>query len=234
MKKFNRAIVLCVMLLCFVSLASADFYYEVEIKGGMDAKGPEIGKNYVSATGMRMDSGSSNAMILNFKKGVFYQLNTTTKSYTEKPFEQLMNPEGADKEQAERMAQMFEQMMSSMKINKTDETQKIGEWNCTKYVVEGMGMQSEYWVTQDVKNYKDLSKYLDKYKAVFDKSPILKQLSSSFEMQRKMDGFPIKTVNKVMGMEIVSMVKKVESKKISDDVFMPPKDYKKGTEEVQQ
>ncbi|MCD4652895.1 DUF4412 domain-containing protein [bacterium] len=179
-----------------------------------------------------MEAGDGNSIIINFKDSVFYNIDGTKKEYTETKFEDLMKPlDAEDKEMAEQMNKMIEQMMSSIEVKKTEETQTINDWKCTKYNMTIMGQASEYWVSKDVKNYKDLSKYTDKYKKIFEKNPMLKSISSGFEMQKKLDGFPIKTINKMMGMEIVSTVTKIENKKIDSKMFLPPKEFKKIAEQ---
>jgi hypothetical protein len=125
------------------------------------------------------------------------------------------------------MEKMMEQMMGSMEVTKTDETQEINGYKCTKYIVSIMGMASDYWVTKEVKDYDIMMSQSDKFKEVFSKNPMLKGLSSSIDMMKKVDGFPVKTVNKMMGMEIVSETTKIENKKLDSAIFQPPKDFAK-------
>jgi len=222
----QRILLVCILILSCVSLASADFYYETEIKGQPGTDGPKVAKNYISDEGMRMEMGDGTGMIINFKEEVMYNINMNTKEYRSTKFADLMKTENEeDAKMAEQMGKMVEQMMASMQVTPTDETQEINGWKCKKYNVNIMGSTMEYWVTQDVKNYKELEKYMDKYKKVFEKNPMLKNISTAFEMQKKFDGFPIRNVSNMMGTEIVSTVTKVKDDKIDAKIFQVPEGY---------
>ena len=228
MKLNKQFLIICLALFSMAAMVSADFYYESEVTGTPGQTEPQIAKNYISEYGMRIDNGPTNGMIINFKDEVMYNVNFNEKVYIETKFAEMMQPKDPQEQaQMDQMGKMMRQMIDSMEVNPTEETMKIGDWNCKKYIVKIMGMESVYWVTKDVKNYDDVAKYLAKYKKVFDKSPILKNLSSAFEMQAKIDGFPVKTINKMMGMEMVSTVKKVEEKKIDKKMFLPPEGFTK-------
>lgn len=231
MKSFYRIATLCILVLSFATLASADFYYESEITGQPGTDGPKIAKNYVSEEGMRMEMGDGTGMIVNFKDEVMYNINMNKKEYVATKFEDMLKSENEeDAKMAEQMSKMVEQMMASMQVTPTDETKEINGWKCKKYNVTIMGSTMEYWVTKDIKNYQELGKYMDKYKKVFEKNPMLKNIATGFEMQKKIDGFPIRTINKMMGMEIVSTVTKVKEEKIDSKMFEVPEDFKLAAE----
>jgi len=228
MKLTNKMLLICLVTLFLAPFVSADFYYESEISGQPGVDGVRNAKNYISEDGMRVEAGDGNILIVNFKDAVMYKIDTAKKEYVETKFEDLMKPlDAKNQEMADQMAKMVEQMMSSIEVNKTEEKQKINGWDCIKYNLTIMGQPSEYWISKDVKNYTDLGNYINKYKKVFEKSPMLKGISAGFEMQKKLDGFPIKTINKMMGMEVISTVTKIENTKIDTKYFLPAKDFKK-------
>ncbi|MBN1295876.1 DUF4412 domain-containing protein [bacterium] len=231
MKQFYRIAILLTVALSMTSLVSADFYYETEITGQPGTTGPTLAKNYISENGMRMETGDGTAMIIDFKKEMMINLDTKKKQYSEVKFEEMMQPmENDDAKMLEQMTKMVDQMLASMQVTPIDETKEINGWNCKKYNVTIMGSTMEYWVTKDIKNYRELEQYIEKYKKVFEKNPLLKNISTGFEMQKKIDGFPIRTINKMMGMEIISTVTKIEDKKIDESIYSVPEGFTKTVE----
>lgn len=228
MKISTKWLLGCLMIALVAPIVSADLYYETKVTGGPGRETPDLTKTYLSDQGMRIETGDGTAMVVNFKEEKFYQINLNDKTYTETKFEDFMKPQDEkDAELTAQMGKMMEQMMASMEVTKTEETQEIKGYNCTKYLVSIMGSTSDYWVTKDVKEYDVMMKQTDQYKELFKKNPILSGISAGFDMQKKIDGFPIRIINKMMGMEIVQEVEKIETEKIDKDVFQPPKEFNK-------
>lgn len=221
----------CVLTAMLVPVALADLYYESKITGQPGRTEPATSKTYMAENGMRMENPEGTTTIINYKEEAFYEVNAKNNTYTMTKFDDFMKAEGADDEKvAAQMDKMMEQMMASMKVTQTDEKAEINGYKCSKVLVDMMGTTSEYWVTKDVKDYAALMGKWEKYKDVFAKNRFLKNMSSGFDMQKKIDGFPIKTITKMMGMEIVSEVVKVETKSLDSSVFLPPKDFTKVDE----
>lgn len=228
MRLFQRIVMICVLMALVVPAALADLYYETKISGQPGRTEPGISKTYMAETGMRMENPEGTVTIINYKEEAFIELNLKDKTYTSTRFEDLLKPvDSKDADATAQMEKMMEQMMGSMEVTKTEETQVINGYKCSKVMVTMMGMPFEYWVTKDVKDYGALVAKWEKYRNVFEKNPLLKNMSSGFDMFKKIDGFPIKTISRMMGMEIVSETVKVESKSIDGALFMPPKDFTK-------
>jgi hypothetical protein len=119
----------------------------------------------------RTDIESGTSTILLADKKIIYMIDHNKKQYSEMPldFDKMIEEAaeakaGEDPEKAEAMKKMpgfMKNMMKnvmggmSAKVTETNETKKIGSWNCRKYLVEmDMGMigknQSESWATEDL------------------------------------------------------------------------------------
>ena len=132
-------------------------------------------------------------------------------------------PEMSDEEAAQAQ-EFMKKMMASVEVTATDETKKISDYNCKKYIVSFMMMKSEYWVSKDVKAYKEFRVLSEKMAKMFENNPMLKQMNIMGIMEN-IDGFPVQTVVEMMGGSITSTLIKAEKKDVSKDVFEVPKDY---------
>ena len=88
---------------------------------------------------------------------------------------------------------MMEMMRMTVTVTPTEETQKIGDWNCTKYNVKmtmGMGGASdiEMWATEDAKI--DYSAFMELTNSFKGMMPGYEQM---MEEMKKVKGIPIKT-----------------------------------------
>ena len=228
MRLFQQILMICVLMAMVVPAALADLYYETKVTGQPGQTEPGISKTFMAETGMRMENPEGTVTIINYKEEEFIELNLKDKTYTSTKFEDLLKPvDPKDADGAAQMEKMMEQMMGSMEVTQTEETQVINGYKCSKVMVTMMGMPFEYWVTKDVKDYGTLISKWEKYRNVFEKNPLLKNMSSGFDMFKKIDGFPIKTISRMMGMEIVSETINVESKSLDGALFLPPKDFAK-------
>ncbi|RPJ02144.1 MAG: DUF4412 domain-containing protein [Candidatus Aminicenantes bacterium] len=127
-----------------------------------------IGENRVRTD---METAKTSSILLADKK-LIIMIDHNKMQYSEMPldfdkmFEEAAAAEaGDDPEKAEAMKKMpgfMKNMMKgvmgnmSAKVTETDETKKIGDYNCRKYLIEmNMGMggetKSEAWATQDLK-----------------------------------------------------------------------------------
>jgi hypothetical protein len=85
-------------------------------------------------------------------------------------------------------------------------------------------VNGEYWVSKDVKGYKELKAMGTKVASIVDHNPMLSELNIP-AMVEKLDGFPVYTVNHVMGGTVQSTLKKIEQKPLNPALFRIPKDY---------
>jgi hypothetical protein len=187
----------------------------------------------------RMDQGDTATVIMLMEKNVLYMIDHNKKSYAEMPLDALGDMEkmmGIDEsdEEAKAQLEMMKGMMSMMQmkvtVKPTEETQKIRDWDCTKYLVStkmGMGsVESEIWATEDAKV--DFDMFLEisqSFKAMF---PGYKE---AVEEMKKVKGIAVKTDATVdmMGAKVHSMTEVIEiaEKNAPAGTFAVPEGYEK-------
>ncbi|MFZ1982998.1 MAG: DUF4412 domain-containing protein [Desulfatitalea sp.] len=227
----SAAVVAGIVLLALLGNAAADLYFESEqTSQGIPGQQPgtSIVKQYVSHDGTTTDMGDR-ITIFDFKEKMMYDLDKTAKTYTRSPIDKMGMPaEGAtgpDAEQAKMMQQMMKSMAGSIKVTPTGIVETIGGYKCRKYVVNMMMAQSDYWATKEFKGYDEMKEIAEKAAKVFEANPMMKQMNI-MGLMKELDGFPIKTATQVMGGSIVTVVKKIEQKKLDKDLFKVPAGYK--------
>lgn len=231
MKHLFSAVLLAALFL-LVPLAGvwADVYLESEqVNQGMpgDPKAAtSTMKYYVTQDATRTDM-DDRIIIVDLKGKVFYDLDPAAKTYTKSSIESM----GMSDEEAKQMADnpMFKAMMKSMsqsaKVTPTSETKKIAGYNCKKFLVTIMTVQSDYWVSKEVKGMDEMRAVGEKTAKLFEGNPVMQQ-SNIMGMLKELDGYPVQTVTKMMGGSVVTTLKKVETKKIDKAMFKVPKGYK--------
>jgi hypothetical protein len=227
--KHKRWLLLAVMsaFLFGASGAHADLYWESEqvTKGAPgQADGTRIVKNYYTSRASRIETGDCKVMIMDLDKMTMVHLNPADKTYTESNMEEFGGPRnmpGMDKAQQKKM---MESMMQSMQVTPTNETKTINGYKCRKHMVSVMMVNSEYWLSKDVKGYEELKAIGAKMAKSFEKNPMLKQMNIA-GMMDKLDGFPVQTVSQVMRGTITNTLVKIEKKSLGDDLFKVPAGY---------
>jgi hypothetical protein len=187
-----------------------------------EANGVQIGRYYYTLEACRMESGDT-VTIMDFHEGTMYVLNTKDKTYQEMIPREM--PDDMDKEEQELMKKMMEGMMESVEITPTNETKRISGYTCQKYNVTMMGINNEYWLSKDVKGYDEFKKISEQMAKGFEKNPMLRQMDIS-GMMKELDGFPVMTVNQMLGGgTMTTTLKHIDSKPLSKDLFEVPKGY---------
>lgn len=169
-------------------------------------------KCYLTSNASRTDLSNGAIMVIEFDTLTMYQVNVNNKTYTKIDMMSVMD-QGMMKE------------MMEIRVTPTNETKEIAGYKCKKYIVTMMGDKSEYWVSKDVKGYKEYKKMNEKLEKKFRKNPELRQMSI-LGIASQLDGFPVKTVQSAMGMTTTTTLKKIEKKRLSKDLFKVPKGYK--------
>jgi hypothetical protein len=170
---------LLVILVCLVFAATqarADVYMKqkthtdaIQMMGQSQPAKDDIMIFWLGENKTRMDqeSAKTTSIILADKK-LLYMIDHNKMQYAEMPLDFDKIIEGAaaaqagddpDKAQAmSKISGLMKNMMGSMsaKVTETNETKKIGNWNCRKYLIEmNMGMagttSAEAWATEDLK-----------------------------------------------------------------------------------
>ncbi len=172
----------------------------------------EITKTYLTENYLKNESPDS-SMILDFNNLKAYQIDPSTKTYTIHDLKQLSEQMGA-------MAG------SDMKINirSTDEKKEIAGYDSRKYIQETAMGESVVWASKEVPHY---SRIKDLYRKISDKLgevPFFQQMNMAGQMD-KMEGWPVKSISNIMGVNTVSTLHKIEEKKFSDDQFQVPEGY---------
>jgi hypothetical protein len=238
---FNRqwkvSLPLAVFILLFVSsTAFCDLMWESE-KETTNVPGQQDGittqKNFYSSNASRVETGDGTVMIMNFDKMMMYRLNSEKRTYTEVNMSDMGMPQNVPDEQKEQMKKMMGSLMQSFQVTPTDETQTIEGYKCRKYLVSFMRVNSEYWISKDVKGYDELKKVGARLSKYYAQNPMLQQMDVA-GMMDKLDGFPVMTITKIMGGSMKTVLKKVDMKPLSPDLFMVPKDFTLTKEEPPQ
>lgn len=226
--------ILTVILMVFVfpALAGADvFMKEKQHTDGMTMMGhaqPPQDKTatvWISRDKMRRDQGDTSSIaILEKDKLIIYHLNHPKKTYTELS----LGPKDVH-ETASSMASDIK-----VKVVPTDETRKIGTWNCRKYLQEmDMGMMpmtSEIWATEDIK-IPEIDFYERVSSAMAAPQPGMNMPTAGMqEEMKKIKGMPVLTLTTMTIMQNTTVKTSRELVEIKEDTAPPgafdiPKGY---------
>ncbi|MBK1693468.1 hypothetical protein CKO09_01770 [Chromatium weissei] len=208
-------------------------YFETVNRGtGMTGEAPqdELSKTYVAngkmkvtssdpqGTDMIIDPASGNMTFLNHAAKQYYQINIQqVKASMTQPGMEQMRAMVAD---------------TKITVTETNETKKIGEWDCKKYLVNKTGMmkiEQEVWATEAVDI--DVSRFTDMM-SLSGPDGLLAGTPEGKAQQdemAKIKGYPIltKTKMQMMGteMETESEVKVIRKEAIPATAFDIPADY---------
>lgn len=236
-RQWKVSLSLAVFILLFVSsTAFCDLMWESE-KETTNVPGQQDGittqRNYYTSNASRVETGDGTVMIMDFDKMMMYRLNTSAKTYSEVNLNDMGAPPNMPPEQKEQMKKMMAGLMASFQVTPTDETQTIEGYQCRKYLVAFMRVNSEYWLSKDVKGYDELKKIGARLSKYYAQNPMLQQMDMA-GMMDKLDGFPVMTTTQIMGGSMKTVLKKVEVKPLSPDLFKVPAGYTLQKEEPRQ
>jgi hypothetical protein len=167
----------------------------------------ETARCYLASHAWRAET-SDGVMIMMFDSMTMYHINPEDKTYMKIDMMSEMD-RGVAKD-----------MSKEVQVIPTNEYMEIAGYKSRKYYMTTMDFKSEYWVSKEIRGYKE-------YKAIVEKAlrenPRLQQMGI-FGIPAK-EGFPVKTVNKVMGMTTTSTLKKIEKRSLGKDLFKVPEGY---------
>jgi hypothetical protein len=213
-----------IMFFMVASAAYADLYWELEqVTTGMpmQAGGAKIIKNYMTADFSRVESDDG-IQILDFNTMTMYILNPGQKTYEKMNLKNMGAQMGMEDP---AMQGMMKQMMGEIKVTPTGYTQKIAGYNCKKYMVSMMMVNSEYWLSKEVKGFKEVKAMGKKMAGALSGSPTMQNQLNTMGMMEKLDGFPVKTVTNMMGGSVTTTLKTIQQKSLSKSLFAVPKGY---------
>jgi len=187
----------------------------------------------------RNDSKEGTIIILT-DKDMIYMVDHEKKTYSEMLLSSLGDMKkmmGLDKlsaEEAKMMEQQMQGMMAMMQISgtvtPTDETKKIKDYNCKKYIgdfkVGMMNSKTDYWVSKDVKLNYDAFKKLTLSGMLF-----MPGADKLLEEMSKMEGFVVYadgTIN-MMGTNVKTTIEllEIDEKDAPAGTYDIPEGYKK-------
>ncbi|MDH4156761.1 MAG: DUF4412 domain-containing protein [candidate division Zixibacteria bacterium] len=168
----------------------------------------------------RMNAADNKSTILRADKNMIYMLDNTAKEYAEMPLDafgdiakmaQLDNDE-----EAAKVAEMMKAMMGAIKVTvtPTEETKKVGDWDCTRYVLEmtmPMGSQQmDMWATEDLEIDADMYRLLTS--SFMSNMPGFQDMMTEM---KKIKGMTVFSTGKVemMGSEVTSSTEIIEFQK---------------------
>jgi len=217
------SVVLCLMT---SSVATADLYWESDQETkGMPGRPDEtkVIKTYLTAYASRTER-EGQITIMNFDTKIMYHINPQDKTYQQINMAEMGKPHEMKGEKGQMQQQMMKNMMGNIQVTPTEETRMIAGFNCRKYLVSGMMMNSEYWLSKDVTGYDELKEIGKKGAGIFDENPIMKQMNIA-GMMSQLDGFPVQMVMNIMKGTSTTTLKKIEKKTLDKSLFAVPAGY---------
>ena len=208
------------------SAAMADLYWESDQETkGMPGRPDEtkVIKTYLTAYASRTER-EGQITIMNFDTKIMYHINPQAKTYQQINMAEMGKPPEMKGEKGQMQQQMMKNMMGNIQVTPTQETRQIAGYNCQKYLVSGMMMNSDYWLSKDVKGYEEIKEIGKKIAAVFDENPMMKQMNIA-GMMGQLDGFPVQMVMNIMKGTSTTTLKKIEKKSLDKSLFSVPEGY---------
>ncbi|NCA71951.1 MAG: DUF4412 domain-containing protein [Sphingobacteriia bacterium] len=216
------------------TLAETTGFYIETINRGSPAPGvepiEETSKTYIANDKMIVvnDGADATDLILDPAAGIITFVNHAEKQYL--PIDVQAVKTSMSGPASEQMRAMLGEITT--KVEPTDETRRIGEWNTRKYLVSKSGMmqvEQEIWATEDVDL--DASRYTDMMSLTGPGGMLANTpagIAQRDEMA-KIKGYPIltKTKMEMMGtsMETETEVRIIRQESMEDSRFEIPEGY---------
>ncbi|MHB8054935.1 MAG: hypothetical protein ACYDH3_06770 [Candidatus Aminicenantales bacterium] len=202
-----KKLIVGMIIVAFAALSlSADIYIKskthtdaMTMMGQTTPASDSNSELWIGDNAMAMISASS-MTVIDLGKNMFYMANMKSKSYVETPlpldFAKLLPPQ---------MASMASMIIMSATVAPTNETKKVGIWNCSGYdmtmTVMGMPMKTKVWASADVPF--DTAKFAEKFLPAMTKGMMRLDDASVKEMM-KIKGYQVasETNAEIMGAKI--------------------------------
>ncbi len=237
--KATRICLSAVTVLLLAAHAGAQgLYFESESSaGGKDMYWYMPGK-------FKTASKDGKTMIVRLDKETIYQINPSTKTYTQATFAELKQmadagfsmmdemmkkrmeslPPEKRKEYEDQMAAAKQSLQGEVKyeVKSSGESKTISGYSCSKYVVNRNGKEFEtIWATKDLGNMESVHKDMEQLSQKM--ASLVKARSTPLSWFKEIPGFPIE--NDQHGM--VHTVTHVEKQSVKDSEFEVPSGYTK-------
>lgn len=201
---FRKCALLVVMLLVLPLIANADYklvqavYVDsYSMQGQTVPAKADTNVTWLAPGQARVNQGDTASFVILAKNNVMYMLDHKDKKYTEVPvgaFSAMIEAQGSKDSTAMAQAKsMLDMMRVKAKVTPTEETQKIGDWNCLKYElaieIAMTTSTTEAWVTNDIDLDYDLYNWATQTMKAF-----LPGFDEVMTEMKKMKGVQVKSV----------------------------------------
>jgi hypothetical protein len=165
------------------------------------------------------------SMIINLKKNMAWIINHKAKNYVETPLPldmaKLLPPEAA----------AFAGMMKmTATVTPTNDTKKVGQWNCQGYTMNmsimGMNVATKVWASTDVGF--DAAAFNAKFLGTLMKGTMMLDDASVKELG-KIKGYQIMTETEMFGSKTTMQVTEIGKKDAPAGTYSVPSGYTKST-----
>lgn len=237
-------------LFCLFGLnVYADMYFESKTTQNApdQVELEEIEMTYVTADKMKIVLSDGEIVIFRLDKGLMWDIDSASKTYTETTFKEIKEsaqqsmkdieealaklPPKERKEMEQFLPQFGASKKIEVKIEKTGEKRDVSNYKCELIIAATDTTRSEMWVTEQIKYDKDAKKFFEAMSSIFSDIPSFQEMASMYQALTKIEGVPMETETIVtMGTEShtsISIVSKVEQRKINDSEFELPAGLKK-------
>ena len=210
----------------FAARAEADLYWEtrsvsVDISG--QSNGKSLQRYYFTPSASRVELGAGNVVIVRYKSMKLYSLNTRKRTCTEINLARLPKIPGLSGGNQKEIALLMGDMLS-IQVHPVDRYETIAGYRCREYHVQIAIVNGDYWVSKDVEGYEELKTLGTEAEAVAAYNPLFRQVDVA-GLVRKLDGFPVRTVNHVLGGTVTSTLTKIVHTPLDPALFDIPRNY---------
>ncbi len=215
---------LAVALVFSACPARADLFWEtrsVSVHIDSQPDGSSIQKYYFTPYAMRVDLGAGQVIIVRYKSMKLYTLDTGKRTWTEINLAGMPEIAGIDQRD---LSQMLGSVMGTDVIP-TNKYRTIAGYRCREYYVRIAIINGEYWVSRDVAGYRELEAAGEEAGAIAQCNPVFRRIDIP-GLVRKLGGFPVRTVNHVLGGTVTSTLTKIEQKRLNPSLFEIPQTYR--------
>ncbi|MDR3566939.1 MAG: DUF4412 domain-containing protein [Syntrophobacteraceae bacterium] len=225
-KRLFYPLLLALVATFFAGQARADLYWEtrsVSVNISGQSNGNSIQRYYFTPYASRVELGAGNVTIVRYKSMKLFLLNAGKRSCTEINLKKLPQIPGMEGENQKELAQMLGGVMGTQ-VHPVDRYETIAGYRCREYHVRIAIVNGEYWVSKDVEGYRELKAIGREAEEVAEYNPLFRQVDIA-GLVRKLDGFPVRTVNHVMGGTVTTTLTKIVRSPLDPALFTIPRNY---------
>ena len=210
----KRTISLVILLFTATAAYAREGFYIRQAQRSSMKSGDTISELYITDGLIKV---CTNEQIILVSKNGWVIYNIKNKTFMEQ-----------DTQSVKMMMSMLDASYSGFQITPTGEKAMVGNWKAEKYLVTmqafGMKTESTVYITRDIKYSVDL--YFRWQLLMFPDCPNTHKMLESY---RKIGGFQVKSVVKVMGIETTTELLEIKKMDISEEQMKGPENFTKIT-----